>query len=147
MIRHAYLNSPQFDKVFPLVEHILMNSEKNLATYVGNSIQKVLDYLNISTKISYSSTIKNNQLSGQDRILDICKRQAADKYINPVGGRDLYSKEQFTKNGIELSFLKRKIVEYNQGEAEFYKDLSIIDILMYNDKSRISSILKEFELL
>lgn len=44
-------------------------------------------------------------LSGQDRIIAICKMLGAAEYINSPGGRHLYDEDAFEKEGIKLTFL------------------------------------------
>jgi hypothetical protein len=95
------------------------------------------------SSVPYCTTL----LKGQDKILEICRKEQANMYLNPIGGRELYDKETFKKNKIELSFIRSKTIKYKQFNDEFIPFLSIIDILMFNDKSEISGYLNEFELL
>ena len=68
-----------------------------------NSFQVVLDYLEIDTKLVLSSTIeKDNDLRGKDKVKHICHLLGADTYYNAIGGQDLYEKEDFKANGIDL---------------------------------------------
>lgn len=45
------------------------------------------------------------ELRGQDRILEICRRLGAQRYVNAPGGRELYDPEGFERAGVELRFL------------------------------------------
>ena len=72
-IKHAYKNAPYFDDVFPLIEKILQNDEKNLAKYLGHSIQELAKYLEMNTKFIYLSDLQGDtDLKSQDRTIDIC---------------------------------------------------------------------------
>ena len=51
------------------------------------------------------STWYASYLSGQDRIIRLCKRLGATSYINLPGGRSLYDSEAFDREGISLKFL------------------------------------------
>ena len=146
-LTHAYTKAPEYNHISPLIQDILENSEKNLARFLGTSIEKISDYLGIETKIIYSSDIeKNCNLNGQEKILDICKRLKTSNYVNAIGGINLYDKERFTKEGIELSFLDSEIVEYKQNEGDFIPYLSIIDVMMFNDKNKVLAMLNSFKL-
>ncbi|MEQ8172620.1 MAG: WbqC family protein, partial [Candidatus Eremiobacterota bacterium] len=79
--------------------------------------------------------------------LDICKKEAAKVYINPIGGSNLYKRNVFEKEGIELRFLKSRYISYKQNTSEFIPWLSIIDIMMFNSKETICKYLEEYELL
>ncbi len=143
-----YKKAPMYQQVFPLFLHIMEHSDKNLAKFIGNSIVEISKYLSIQTEFIYSSTLdKDNTLRAQDKVLDICKLLNAIKYINAIGGADLYSKESFANNGIQLSFLESKILPYKQLNSEFVPYLSILDILMFNSKVRVKTMLDNYRLL
>lgn len=147
-IFHAYKKAPYFNEVYPLIEKILLHNEKNLAKYIGNSIKKIAQFLDIDTKIIYLSDLQGNTtLKAQNRTIDICTRLNADRYINAIGGQELYSKVSFKEKNIELNFLQTELIEYNQFDNEFVPYLSIIDIMMFNNKSDISKMLKEYTLI
>ena len=147
-IKQNYTKAPYFVTVYPIIENILNQNEKNLANFIGYSLEKISNYLEIDTKFIYSSEIKkNNILKAQDKILDICKNLDVRKYINAIGGQELYSKEIFKENDIELNFLKTELVQYKQFKNDFVPYLSIIDILMFNKKNDIKIMLDRYELI
>ena len=147
-IEQSYQKSPFFKDIIVLIEEILFNNEKNLARFIGNSIIKTSNYLGIETKIEYSSNIdKNNELRAQDKILHICNKLEAKKYINALGGRDLYDKESFEKKGLILSFLKSSTFEYQQFNNKFVPNLSIIDMMMFLSIDEIKQRLYSFEII
>lgn len=147
-IRHNYIKSPYYDSVLPLIETILSQEESNLAKYIGFSLHKISEYLQIDTELVYSSeTEKGAGLKAEDRVIDICTRLKADTYINSIGGKKLYEKQRFIKKGIELKFLQTRINDYEQYSNEFVPSLSIIDVMMFNSKEKIQHMLYEYELL
>lgn len=147
-IKQNYCKAPFFNTVIVIIEEILTNNEKNLAKFIGYSLKKISDYLEIRTNFIYSSDIKkDNNLKAQDKVIDICKKLNAEKYINSIGGQNLYSKEIFKTNNIELNFLKTEIIEYNQLINNFIPYLSIIDILMFNKKNDIKIMLDSYKLI
>lgn len=147
-IKQNYSKAPYFNTVIVIIEDILTNNEKNLAKFIGYSLKKISDYLEIRTTFIYSSDIKkDNTLKAQNKIIDICKKLNAEKYINSIGGQGLYSKEVFKANNIELNFLKTEIIEYKQFINSFIPYLSIVDILMFNKKEDIKIMLDSYELL
>ena len=147
-IYHAYKKAPYFEEIYPMIENILLNDEKNLAKYVGYSIERIADYLEINTNFLYLSDLQGEtSLMGQDRTINICKRLNADHYINAIGGQELYDKEVFLKEGIILNFLKVGNIEYEQFKNKFVPYLSIIDIMMFNSVDDIKEMLTEYELV
>lgn len=144
-IEMSYKKAPYFSDVFPIIEDILNNKEKNLAEFIGYSLEKISNYLNIDTQFIYSSKIeKDNNLKAQDKILDICKKLGTTNYINAIGGQELYNKKKFQEQNMQLNFLKTELTEYKQFKSEFSPYLSILDIIMFNDKDEIQNMLKKY---
>lgn len=147
IVQAAYSKAPYFKDVFPMVEEMLRCGESNLASYITVSTRMICDYLGIRTKIFISSDIeKNNQLTGQDKVLEICHILGATEYYNAIGGRELYSFEAFQEKGIVLHFLKRNEIQYQQFGEQFYQDLSIVDVMMFNSRERVQEMLGEYTL-
>ena len=147
-IEQTYKKSPYFEEVFPLIQEVLQNKEENLAQLLILSIKRICAYLDIQTNILLSSELKkNNDLKGQSKILNICELLNAKQYINAIGGQELYQKEAFSQQNIELRFIKNKSIAYQQFQSPFRPNLSIIDVLMFNDKEQVKHYLTEFELI
>ncbi len=149
MLQNAYKKAPYYGDVMPIMEQIINNPEEDLTAYIYNSLIKIAKYLQIDTEFLISSQIeKNNNLRAQDRIIEICKRVQTDVYINSCGGRELYDHESFKKEGMKLLFLdtRGEKVIYNQKNDSFEKNLSIIDVMMFNDIKTIRQFLEEYDL-
>lgn len=148
-MENAYRKAPYFDLIMPMIRNIINYNEDDLTEFILNSINMIMEYLNIHTKILISSRLdKNNNLKAESKILEICKCIEADTYINPRGGRELYHHEVFEKEGISLFFLEPNMdqIKYNQNGDSFEDYLSIIDILMFNNKKVIEKYLGAYSL-
>ena len=147
-IENGYKKAPYFNDVFPLVKDIFNSSEKNLFYYIYNSMQLVTAYLGIDTKIILSSTLDiDHQLKAEEKVIAINKILHADRYINAIGGQELYDKDRFSAEGLTLNFLNTEIAEYKQFNNEFVPYLSIIDIMMFNSKDEIKVMLNRYALI
>ena len=145
-ISSAYLKAPHYHEIMPWLGE-LISHETRIGDLNYKTIEFILDYLGIKTKVYLSSNInKDNSLSGQDKVIEICKRLGGDTYLNASGGRQLYSHEDFDKNGIKLYFLDAKDYGYQQFDNSFIKDLSIIDALMFNSKDELKNLLNKYRL-
>ena len=148
VIQAAYRKAPHFQEVFKLLTNCLNNPEPNLFRFIHQSILLVNDYLEIKTPIILSSTIDvDSALKSQNKVLSLCKRQEANVYINPIGGVELYSRDVFWQNKIELKFIKSAPIEYRQFGDEFIAWLSIIDVMMFNSKEQIKTYLNNYTLI
>ena len=150
IIKMAYGKAPYYETVAPLLEKILMYQEKNAAKYLLHSIKVVSDYLEIKTKFFLSSEIEKDELkNGEEKILDICIRRQADRYVNAIGGQELYHSDRFLQQGIELRFIQSigENIKYRQLSDIFHENLSIIDVMMYNNKDTIQDFLNQYQLI
>jgi len=148
MIEFNYRKAPHFSIVYPVIEKCFKFPEKNLFEYIYYSINLVRNYLGIDTKIVISSKVEiDHSLKAEEKILAICKAEQASTYINAIGGTELYNKEEFKNNGVNLQFIKSKDIEYRQFDNTFVPWLSIIDVMMFNDRDRIKEMLQQYELL
>jgi hypothetical protein len=144
----AYSKAPHFSAVYPLIENIIEYDTPNLALFIANSIRSVARYLDFKTEFMMSSDIeKDNALKGQEKVLAICKSLEASAYYNAIGGQELYSKEVFKGEGIDIHFLKTGSVTYKQFKYDFVPCLSILDVLMFNSIQEIGRILNQYELV
>ena len=147
-IREGYRKAPFFEEVMPLIEEIINFEEDNLAVYIFNSIDKIRIYLGISTELIISSAIDTDfNLKGQDKVIAICKELGAINYYNAIGGQSLYSKTDFDKNNLNLSFLLSNPIEYKQLSNEFIPWLSILDVMMFNSVDEIKEMLNDYKLV
>lgn len=144
----SYKKAKNYNQVSSLIESILEEKPQTISDLAIKSIIKVAQYLELDTEFQISSdTYSNTQLSGQDRVLDICKNENALTYVNPVGGMELYSKNIFKAKNIDLFFIKANKSVYKQFSDEFIPFLSIIDVLMFNDVDEINQQLDDFCLI
>lgn len=148
-VRENYRNAVCFPVVYPILEEILEFQDKNLFEFIFNSLKIVCNYLDISTELIVSSTLPiDHALKAEDKVIAICKHLGALVYINPVGGMDLYSKERFKANDTDLKFLRYNPREYSQTGSGFISNLSILDVMMYNQKDEVMMILNsQYELM
>lgn len=146
-IKESYRKAPQFEAVYALVEKCICFEDANLFNFILNSLNQVKEYLQIRTSIIISSTIPiDHTLKAEKKVVAICKAINADMYVNPIGGIQLYNKDEFKDEGVELHFLKANDFEYKQFSNEFVPWLSIIDIMMFNSKETITKMLTQYSL-
>lgn len=148
-IERAYKKAPEFNRVMPLINEIFAYDKKqNISEFIINSIDKICRYMNLEREFIKSSDInKDNNLKGQDKIIDIVRRLNGDIYINSIGGQKLYSKKVFLENGVNLFFLQSGEVVYKQFDDKFISNLSILDVLMFNSERKVTEALNKYILV
>ncbi|MBD1396947.1 WbqC family protein [Pontibacter sp. JH31] len=149
-LEQSYKKASNFGDCFELMQKVFkrIEGQTNIADLAVASIVEVCNYLELKTEIKLTSTIYDNQnLSAQSRVIDICIKEAALKYINPEGGQSLYDHMVFEEHGLQLKFIKVGLDEYKQFNLPFSKGLSIIDVLMFNPRERVKQMVNNYNLL
>jgi len=150
LIEQAYSKAPNYINTKELIDNILDKNPTSISELGKNSIIEICEFLDIKTTILTSSEgfSDSAELHKEHRIIDICKKMEATEYINAQGGQELYSKSDFAKQQIELNFLiPDSDMIYNQiNTEEFIPWLSIIDVLMHNEKDKVIELTNSFQL-
>jgi len=147
-IKTAYHKAPMFNDVYPLIARCISYNDTNLFNFIVHSLHEVGDYLDITTPLITSSTIDiDHSLKSDKKVMAVCKALGADHYINPIGGVELYNKDEFKDNGLDLNFCKAKPIEYKQFNNGFVPWLSIMDCMMFNTRDQLQIMLKEYTLV
>lgn len=144
-LQQNYRKAPHAAQIIELTSVILNPNQTMLSQVLMRGLEEIRNYLGLSA-ILESSTQRyhNHELKAQERIVDICKQEQAQVYINAIGGIELYEKQRFEKEGITLKFQKSNLPVYPQGGAEFVPALSILDVLMYNSLEEVQGMLNDF---
>jgi hypothetical protein len=147
--RENYRRAPFFASTWPLLEQIIGHADDNLFRYIHNSIVQLCAHLSLETQVRISSDINiDHTLRGQDKVIAINQALCASVYRNAIGGLDLYSREAFRDQGIEVQFIKSRPLEYAQFGKPFVPWLSIVDVLMFNSVETIKDdFLSQIELV
>lgn len=146
-IAQAYAKAPYFNDVFPMIESVFNQENRNITHINSLSIQVVFEYLNINKKMLIASQIDYDRTKERaDRLIEFSKIYGCDHYINSPGGKALYDKSYFAKQNVKLNFIETKIQPYTQNADEFVPYLSMIDILMNCSKIDITKMLNSYRL-
>lgn len=147
-LRSIYGKAPNLDAILALVQETLQGATLNVASLNASSIKLVFEYLEIPKKFTFTSDLRvPNGLKSQSRILEICRRKGASHYNNSIGGQHLYERQEFLNSNIQLQFVQSILTPYPQGNCKsFVPHLSMLDVLMWNDRPRIKKLLDNYEL-
>lgn len=148
-IKQNYKKAPFFSEVFPIIENVFSSPSSTIGDLAKLSIKAVNEYLGITTVLKRSSVdfADTKGLERAERLVAICKKTEAEQYINAIGGQELYTKQYFASQGIDLKFIKSEPIVYKQFDNEFVPWLSIIDVLMFNSVEEIKVFLNKYLLV
>lgn len=165
-----YKKTTYFEEIYSIVEHVINTEVRLLTELNANSIIDISRYLDIKTEITtetskyfdleeklendHSDILKFfpsvkliNPEKKVIRVIEICRKEGADVFINAIGGQELYNKEEFARNDIKLFFIQTKKYSYQQSTKIFYPHLSIIDVLMHCGKEKTKNLLTKYQLV
>ena len=167
----GYGKSAYYSEIMPLMEEILTREYNTISELNAYSIKRICEFLEIQTEIDSNveryldleerlCDIENSDYSRfvhlhtmpikkVARVLEICKAEESNFFVNAIGGQELYDKTEFKQYGIDLYFIKMNSVQYSQNckDGSFEPGLSIIDVLMHNGKEGTKQLLNEYTLI
>ncbi|MAD89995.1 MAG: hypothetical protein CMK64_09850 [Pseudoalteromonas sp.] len=147
-IEQSYKKAPYFQEVYKIVEDVLTSGNRSVTDICKLSIEKVFDYLGIRKQYYISSELEyDRNISAADKLISISKKLNCTHYVNSPGGIELYSKDYFKERGVDLSFIQMEASTYSQNGDGFVPYLSMIDVLMWNNKEQVKQLLEQYELL
>ena len=101
-----FVNELAKEKQLEFIITDLINFDLEPLDYLIRLNKKITQKLKVSKQMILSSDFKNSHLSGEKRIIDICKKLNAKKYINLPSGRVLYNEGNFLKENLKVEFLE-----------------------------------------
>ena len=148
-LRGAYERAPHFATVFPLLERAVRHQDTNLFRFLHHALNCACDHLGLKTPIRVSSSIDiDHSLKNQEKVIALSRAVGATTYVNAIGGLELYDRDAFRAERLDLKFIRPKPFEYRQFGDAFVPWLSIIDVLMFNPLEAVSGqCLNQYELI
>jgi hypothetical protein len=146
-LSHYKNKAPHYSIVIDLIKQTFSETRSNKLVDLNiSSLSVVCSYLGIVFKWVKCSEM-NLDLSNVSHpgqwALEICKQLKADEYINPPGGKEIFKPEEFAERGINLVFQDPIKFKYNCPPYIFEKNLSIIDVMMWNQPKKIMKFIKK----
>lgn len=143
-----YKRAPFFEEGYGIFCDLFEKKYETISQLAIACIYSVSAYLELGANLTIASEkYGNTELKGVDRLIDICKQEGCDIYINAIGGQELYKKKYFEEQGINLRFLKSGAIEYDQFGKKFVPWLSIIDVLMFNSPQATKKMINNYKLI
>ena len=120
---NLYSNSLSYIEVMNIINELFNSRPQTISELAIDSVKLFSRYLGIKTNFLKSSEIDYTKTNDRAlNLINICKSQSYSHYINAIGGQQLYDKNFFKSNGIDLNFIDSQV------------STSIIDQLMKYDK-------------
>lgn len=141
-LEQVYSKAPYRDRVLDLV-YCSIFPNRLISDIAIKSCISVFYYLGIECPGITRSSAFGLPKGRNEKITYMCDLLDTTMYINAIGGRDLYTQNDFP---FDLRFLKTGDITYSQNRNEFIPNLSIIDVLMFNSPDRVREFLTNYTL-
>lgn len=130
-LRQYYSKARCFAEVFEDVESLYRScaAENRLSPVNRAFLELICKWLDIDTAITWSMQY---QFEGGKtaRLVDLCRRSGAGRYLSGPSARDYLDEAQFEAAGIELEYMSYVgYPEYPQLHGEFVHEVSALDLL------------------
>lgn len=140
----AYRRAPHYADAMPVIAQHLAHGDDSVSRFNQAHLEGLAGTLGIACRFERSSEIEHDDsLSGQDRVIELCRRVGATHYFNAIGGQSLYDPAAFADAGVALSFVQPGNVSYPQFDDAPVPYLSIVDVLMFNTPAQAQGLLRE----
>lgn len=130
-IEQAYRKTPFYKVVLEeVVRPVYSNSSPYLADFLIGSMEPIAAALGIAIPFERTSQGQwRDDLTGNDRVVEICKICGARFYISGNGGMAYLQYEDFESQGVRVCFMNYKVTPYPQPHGDFTPYVSALDIL------------------
>lgn len=143
-------NAPFYAETVEFIDDCISYRSSSLTEWLVHTLESICNYLDIPFDYSIISQKEFNS----DKVchpgqwaLEIAESMNAAEYVNPAGGYRIYNESEFKERNIDLNFLQSNLPIYVQRRGYFVPGLSIIDIMMWNDKKSITKMLADYKIM
>lgn len=124
----TYARAPNFERVMPVMEQLVMFETDNLSQFNVHAIKRISELIGIESKFVEQSTLTTEDFSTA-LLIEIIKKVGADTYLCG-GGADGYQDDAlFAGHGINLVYQNFIALPYGDMKG-FHPGMSSIDFLM-----------------
>jgi WbqC-like protein family len=140
-LSHYKRRAPNYASVCDVVDAAFAGAaDDSLVALDVSALRTVCEYLRLPFRYRVCSQLAieyPDHLRAGEWAPWIAAKLSADVYVNPISGRPLFHQPDFGRRRIELQFLDYAPVVYETPGYTFQEDLSILDVLMWNDPGAI----------
>lgn len=150
-LQHYKRNASHYAAVIRILKSVFEIEYNSIVTLNKAALEAVCAYLGIKTQICVFSEmgLDIEKVNAPDEwALNICRAMDnVNEYWNSEGGISFFDTQKYTENEIDIQFIRMKEVQYSQKSLGFETNLSIIDLLMFNDVKNANQLIDEFYFL
>jgi hypothetical protein len=125
----SYRKAPYFKTYEDVFAAFYQRHDEYLSSLTIDLTITISRLLGINTNFIRSSALEGITGSKTERLIQVLTRIGATSYLSGPSAKDYLEPEQFTRAGIELSFIQYHYPEYEQLYPPYDAQVSILDLL------------------
>lgn len=150
-LEHYKRRAPFYKDTIVTLRDALDIETDSIVKLNAHTLKVICNYIGVEIDVDIFSEmdLQIEEVHAPDEwALNICKALGnVEEYWNPEGGLEFFDRKKYDEAGIKISFLKMNLTKYPQRRPEFEAGLSIIDVMMFNEPSKINKMLDDYTLL
>lgn len=127
-LQQAFAKAPCRDDAVGLVEQVYRVRHETLADLCIAGVEALADYFALRTEFVRSSTLSIGG-SATARVVAICQRFQAQRYVTGHGARDYLEHDRFTAAGIDVRYMDYARTPYPQQHGPFDPHCTALDLV------------------
>lgn len=131
---HGYCKARHFQEVYTVVERIISEEHRSLASLNTCLIRQIARLMGLRTEVLSSSNLPETQGVKDEKLFDLAQKVSADVYVAARGSYSYINRNNcdgfFYGRHIALRYHDYRHPRYQQVGSPFISHLSVIDLLM-----------------
>jgi len=143
ILKNNYAKAKCYKDVVGFIEELYHTAtQKYLSEINRHFLSKICTFLEIDTKISFSSDYKLLKEGKTERLVDLCLQLGASEYYTGSAAKNYMDNSLFEKGNISVFYFDySNYPEYSQLYGKFEHNVSILD-LIFNEGNTANNYLK-----
>ena len=142
ILKSHYSKAKCYHEVIDFIESLYRSATQETISEINfHFITKICNYLNIKTKISFSSDYTLLEEGKTERLVDLCSQLNASEYFSGPAAKNYMEESLFNEKGIEVFYFDySNYPEYEQINGAFEHGVTILDLIFSKGKNAINFI-------
>jgi len=143
VLKKNYAKAKCYNDIIDFIEELYKTATQNYLSEINyHFLSKICAFLEIDTKISFSSDYKLLKEGKTEKLVNLCMQLDAGEYYSGLAAKNYMDESLFEKENVEVFYFDySNYPEYSQLYGKFEHQVSILD-LIFNEGKAAANFLK-----
>jgi len=140
ILKNNYTKAKCYNEVINFIEELYKTSTQSYLSEINyHFLSKICNFLEIDTKISFSSDYKLLKEDKTEKLVDLCLQLEASEYYTGLAAKNYMDVALFEKENIKVFYFDySNYPEYSQLYGKFEHQVSILDLIFNEGKAAVN---------